>query len=36
MKELYESPKLELWNISPEGILCSSGTEENELLEGEW
>ena len=36
MKELYESPQILMLELYSEGILCSSGTEDNEYIDGEW
>lgn len=32
----YASPMMAVLEISPEGVLCGSGTEDIEFLDGEW
>jgi hypothetical protein len=32
----YMSPAVEVQELYPEGVLCSSETEDIEYLEGEW
>lgn len=36
MARNYVSPAVEVQELYPEGVLCSSGTEDIEYLEGEW
>lgn len=36
MARNYVSPAVEVQELYPEGVLCSSGTEYIEYLEGEW
>lgn len=32
----YDSPVTKVLDLNPEGVLCGSGTEEIEYLDGEW
>lgn len=32
----YASPMMAVLEICPEGVLCGSGTEEIEYIDGEW
>ena len=32
----YESPSMSVIDINSEGVLCSSFTEDNEYIDGEW
>lgn len=36
MNELYDSPQLMILELYAEGVFCSSATEDNEFIDGEW
>ena len=33
---VYESPEIDVLEISPEGVLCDSGTERLDEIDGAW
>lgn len=35
-REIYVSPSLNVLELFPEGILCESVTEDNDIIDGEW
>lgn len=35
-REIYVSPSLSVLELFPEGILCESVTEDNDIIDGEW